>query len=111
MVDLLVAYHIDHVVDGIIAVAKLCRANILGDVNGGTIRTEQDLLVKPLRFEIGPNRRVALLLENALFYTAQYLIAANGVGIRFVIDLVEIDAKGLVGFVETSIHPTVHHFP
>ena len=54
MVVLLVAYHIDHLVDRVVLETHLSSTDILGHIDTGTIATKQQFLVESLVGEIGP---------------------------------------------------------
>ena len=111
VIVLLVAHHIDHLVDGKVGEAHLGGANILGHIYAGAVRAQQQLLVEALVGEVGPYRVVIFAEEQALSQSLFHLLLAYEVGVRLVINLIEAHAQGLVGLVEASIHPVVHLCP
>ena len=111
MVLLLIAYDIDHLINGVLVEAHLRRTDILRDVYRGAIRAEEDLTVKTFVSEVGPYRSVRILDELAFLQTTQDFFLTEEVGLRLVVDLVEANAHTLVGLVEASIDPGVHHAP
>ena len=61
--------------------------------------------------KIDPDRTVLTAVENPHVQPLLHDVLAQQVGLRLVVDLVEIDAQRLVGNVETVVHPAVHHLP
>ena len=60
MVVLLIAHHVNHLVDGVILEAHFSSTDILCHIDAGAIGTQQEFLVKALVSKIGPNRIVGL---------------------------------------------------
>ena len=64
VVILFVAYHINHLVDGIICKAEFSGTDILRHVDGGTIRTQQQLVIQSLAREVRPYRAIFFPVEE-----------------------------------------------
>ena len=111
VIVLLVAHHIDHLVDGIIAETQFGRADILSHIYGGAVGAEQQFVVEAFAGKVGPDGAVLLAVHLALFQTFKHQLLAFEIGIGFVVDLVEIHAKFPVGLVKSGVYPGVHHLP
>ena len=111
VVVLLVAYDVNHFVNGEVAETELGGADVLRHVNGSAVGTEQELLVKSLGGEVGPDGTVFLAEKDAFPQTFFDLFLAFQVGIALVVNLVEADTECLVGFVEAGVNPLVHLAP
>ena len=111
VIVLLVAHHVDHLVDGIVFVAHLGGADVLCHIDGGAVAAEQQLLVEAFVGEVGPYGVVVVALEESFLESFLHLCLTFQVGLRLIVNLVEAYAQGLVGLVETGIHPRVHLFP
>ena len=111
VVVLFVAHHIYHLVDRIVLIAEFCRTDVLSHINGSTVATQQELVVKTVSRKVGPYGIVFLAVHDALFKAFKHFFLAFKISFAFVINLVEINAHALVGFVETCINPFVHHAP
>ena len=111
MVVLLVAHHIDHLIDGIVAETQLGRTDVLRHVDRSTVRTKQQLLIQAVFRQIGPNRTVFAAIEEPFGESFLHLFLPFEVGFRFVIDFVERHTECFVGFVETGVNPLVHLAP
>ena len=68
-------------------------------------------MIQSFGSQVGPYGTVFFLVEETFFKSFHYLFFSFEVGIGFIIYLVEADTHLLVGFVESSIYPVVHHFP
>ena len=111
VVVLLVAHHVDHLVDGVVLEAQLGGTDILCHVYRCAVATEQELMVEALTGEVGPYRAILLAEEETLLQTLHHLLLTFEVGLRFVVYLVEVYAHHLVCLVESGIYPLVHHLP
>ena len=111
MVVLLVAYDVNHFVNGEVAETELGGTDVLRHVHGGAVGAEQELLVKSLGGEVGPDGTVFLAEKDAFPQTFFDLFLAFQVGIALVVNLVEADTECLVGFVEAGVNPLVHLAP
>ncbi len=111
VVVLLVAHHVNHLIDGIVVEAHLGRTDVLRHINRGAVGADEQLLVEALAGEVGPDAAVFLLIEQAFLQAFHHLALALEVGVRLIINLIEAHAQGLVGLVEAGIHPTVHLLP
>ena len=105
MVVLLVADHVDHLVDRIVLIAQLGGAYILRHVDRSTVGTQQQLVVEAVGSEVGPYRAVILAVHDAFFEPLKHLFLTFEVGLALVVYLVEIDSHTLVCLVETGIYP------
>ena len=74
MVILFVAYHINHLVDGIICKAEFGSTYILRHVDGCTVRTQQQLVVQPLPREVRPYRAIFFPVEKAFLQAFHHLL-------------------------------------
>ena len=81
VVVLLIAHHIDHLVDGVVVETQLRRTNILGHIDRGTILTEQQLLVQTIFRQVSPYRTILPTVEDTLLQTFQYLCLTLQVGL------------------------------
>ena len=111
MVVLLVAHHVDHLVDGIILEAHLGSTDILCHIDAGAITAQQQLLVQSLLGEVCPDRAVVMTLEESFGESFLDLGLTLQVGLALIIDLIEGDTEFLVGLIEAGIHPVVHLLP
>ena len=64
VVLLLVAYHIDHLVDRIVLEAELGGTDILGHIDGGAVGAEEQFLVQSVLGEVCPYRTVFAAVER-----------------------------------------------
>ena len=111
MVVLLVAHHVYHLVNGVVLEAHLGRADVLGHVDAGAVRAQQQLLVKPFGGQIRPHAVVGMAFEETFLQPLLHLGLAFEVGVRLIIDLVEAHSESLIGLVKAGIHPLVHALP
>ena len=111
MVVLLVAHHVDHLVDGEVIEAHFGCTDVLGHVDACAVGAEQQLLVQAVLGEVGPHAAVVLAEEEALGQTFLHLLLAHEISVGLVVYLVEAHAQCLVGLVETGIDPVVHLLP
>ena len=111
VIVLLVAHHIDHLVDGVVVEAHLSGADVLCHIHAGTVGAEQQFLVEALVGEISPHAVVGLAEEESLLKAFLHLVLALEISVRLVVDLVEAHAECLVGLIETSVDPVVHLLP
>ena len=111
VVVLLVAYHIDHLVDGIVLEAHLGGADVLGHIDRGTVGAEQQLLVESLVGEVSPYGAVIMALEESFLQTLLHLCLTLQIGLALIVYLVKGDTHLLVGLVEAGIYPAVHLLP
>ena len=111
VVVLLVAYHVDHLVDRVVLETEFGGADVLSHIHGGAVGTEQELLVETFCLKVGPNRSVISAVEQAFLQTFHHLLLAFKVGVGLIIYLVERNAHALVGLVESGIDPFVHRLP
>ena len=105
VIVLFVAHHIDHLVDGEILETHLCRSDVLGHVDAGSIATEQQLLIQSLVGKVCPYRVILMALEESLGETFLHLGLTFQIGLALVVDLIEADAHLLVSLVEAGIYP------
>ena len=111
VVVLLVAHHVDHLVDRVVLETEFGSADVLSHIHGGAVGTEQELLVETFCLKVGPHRTVVAAVEQAFLQTFHHLLLAFKVGVGLIIYLVERNAHALVGLVESCIDPFVHRFP
>ena len=111
VVVLLVAHDVDHVVELIVLEAAESRAEVLRHVDRRAVAAQQQFLVQSVGREVDPHRIVGTAVEDTLFKPLLDERLAQQVGLRLVIDLVEIDAQRLVGHVEALVNPAVHRLP
>ena len=111
MVILLVSNHIYQFFGIEILLAELCRAEVLRHINGSAVLAEKQFLVEAVAGEVGPNGAVVLAEKNAVLKTFHNRFFAKKICVRFVINLVEIDAQTFVSLVESFVHPAVHRLP
>ena len=111
VVLLLVAHHIDHLVDGEVLEAKLGCSDILGHVDGSAVRTEQQFLIQSVFGEVCPNRTIFTTIELSTRQTFLHFGLTLEVGVGLIIDLIERHAHALVSLVKTGVHPFVHPRP
>ena len=111
VVVLLVANHINHLVDGIVLETELGRTDVLRHINARSVGAEKKLLIETFLREVGPDRTIGATIEDTLLQTFIHLLFTLEVGVAFIINLVEANAKRLIGLVEALIHPGVHLAP
>ena len=111
MVVLLVAHHIYVTVEFVLCETLLCGAEVLGHIHRGAVAAEQQFAVEPVGGEVAPHATVGILHEDAHVESLLHQALAQQIGVVLVVNLVETDAQGLVGFVEAGEHPAVHHLP
>ncbi len=111
VIVLLVAHHIYHAVDGIVVVPHLGGADVLGHVYRGTVGAQQQLVVEPLGGEVGPYGAVVAAVEQPLVEALEHLGLALEIGLRLIVDFVEVYAHAAVGVVKSGVHPAVHALP
>ena len=111
MVVLLVTYDIDNAVQRILLETLQRRSEVLRHIYRCTIATKQQLLVESIAFEVNPYRAVLFAEEYALRQALLDKSLAENIGLRLVVNLIEINAESLVGYIETIIYPTVHLLP
>ena len=81
MVVLLVAHHVEVGVELVFAEAALGRAEVLRDIDGSTVRTEEELSVEAVGGKITPHRAVGIALENAHIEALLHQLLAEQVGL------------------------------
>ena len=111
MVVLLVSHDIDVRIEGILAESLLGSTEVLGDVNGSTVRALDNLPVQTVGSEVAPDRAIRIGDENSFLESFTDKFLAQKVGIMLVIYLVECDSESTVSLVEAFEHPAVHHGP
>ncbi len=111
MVVLFVADDVNHLVDGIVGKAHLGGADVLGHVDRCAVAAQEQLVVEAVGGEVGPYRAVFLAVHDAFFKAFKHLFLAFEIGLRFVVDFVEVDAHAAVCLAETGVYPRVHGFP
>ncbi len=111
MVLLLVADHIDHLVYRVILETQFGSTYILRHIDGGTVGTQQQLLVESVFRQIRPDRTVFAAVESAGSESLLYLGFALQIGVGLVVDLIKRDTQAAVGLVKTGIDPLVHLRP
>ena len=68
-------------------------------------------MVEAVGCEVGPHRTILAAIHYPLLNTAEHEVFTLEIGVGFVVYLVEVYAKTLVGLVESGIHPFIHHAP
>ena len=111
VVVLFVTHHINHLVDGIVLKPEFGRADILRHVDGRAVAAQQEFLIQAFRRQICPHGTIFFLIEESFLESFEHHRLPFQIGLRFVIDLVEIDAHLPVRLVESGIHPFVHLRP
>ncbi|OPZ24882.1 MAG: hypothetical protein BWZ00_01915 [Bacteroidetes bacterium ADurb.BinA174] len=111
MVILLISNHIDHFINRIIIVTKFGGANILRHINRSTVGAKQQFFVQTFGGKVCPHRIVGATIEHAFCQTFFHFSLAFQIGVRFIVNFIEINAQTLVRFIETVIHPTVQGCP
>ena len=111
MVVLLIAHHVNHLVDGVILEAHFSSTDILCHIDTGAIGTQQEFLIKALVSKIGPNRIVGMTLKETFGKSFLYFGFTLEIGLRFIVNLIERNTHLFVGLVETGIYPVVHLLP
>ena len=111
VVLLLIAHHVDHMVNRIVAEAHLRRTDILSHVDRGAIGAEQDLAIQTILSQISPYGSVLVPHKESLVKSAKHLLLTLKVGIALVVYLVEVDTQPLVSLVKSGIDPVVHSLP
>ena len=76
VVVLLVAHHVDHLVDRIVLVTKLGCSDVLGHIHRGAVLAEQELLVETLFGEVCPYRAIVLAEEEAFLQSVEHYVLA-----------------------------------
>ncbi len=111
MIVLLVAYDIDHLVNGIVAVTQFGGADVLGHVDRSAVTAEKQFVVESFTGKVGPYRAVFLAVHFTCFEAFENFLLAFEVCFALIIDFVEVDTHALVGLIESGVDPGVHHFP
>ena len=111
MVVLLVAHHVNHLVNWVVLVTKLGSTDVLCHIHRSAIATEQKFLVEPIAGEVCPNGAILTTIEESLFESFEHFLLAFQIGVRLVVYLFEGNAHHLVGLIKTCIHPFVHGLP
>ncbi len=111
MIVLLVAHHVDHLVETVFVVTLLGGTQVLRHIDRRAVAAQQQLLVEAVACQVAPDRTVVAAVEHALGQTFLHERLAVLVGLGFVIDAVERDAEAAVGLVETGVNPAVHLLP
>ena len=111
VIVLLVAHHIDHLIDGEILETHLSRSDVLSHINASSIATKQEFLVQTLVGEVGPYGVVLMALEETFGESFLYLGLTFQIGLALIVDLIERYTHLLIGLVKTCIYPVVHLLP
>ena len=112
VVFLFVAHRIDLTVQVVeVLEAQKGRPDVLGHVDGRAILAQEQFLIEPIACQVHPDRSVLALVEHATCHPFQHPVLADEVGVAFVVELVELDAHGGIGDIETTIDPSVHGLP
>ena len=111
MVVLLIAHHIDHLVDGEVLETELGGADVLCHIDGGAIGTKKEFFVESFCREVSPHGAIFATIEEAFLQPFHHLFLAFEVGVRLVVYLVETYAHHLVGLIKSSIDPLIHLLP
>ena len=111
VVVLLIAHHVDHLVDGIVLIAELCRTDVLSHIHRSAIAAEQKLMVESVTGEVCPHRAIIATIHNALFETFKHLLLSFQISVALVVYLIEIHTQTLVSLIKSGIYPLIHHAP
>ena len=111
MIVLLIAYDINHLVDGKILITEFGGTDILCHIYRSAVAAQKQLVVKTGIGKVGPYRAVILPVHDALVKSFEHFLLALEIGIALVVYLVEVHAETLVGSIEACIDPIIHHFP
>ena len=111
VIVLLVAHHVDHLVNGIVGETLFGRTDVLRHVDRRTVSTEQQLVVEAFARQVGPHGAVFLAVEKTFLQSFEHFLLAFQVCVRFVVYLVEADTHHLVSLVEAGIYPVIHLLP
>ena len=111
VVVLLVAHHIDHIVEVVLFKTTIGRSQILRHVDRRAVAAQQQFLIQSVGREVDPDRPVLLAEKDPHVQPLLHDVLTQQIGLRLVINLVEIDSQRLVGNIETVVYPTVHHLP
>ena len=111
VVVLLIAHHVDHLVDGIVLIAEFCSTDILSHIHRSAIAAEQKLMVESVTGEVGPHRAIFAAIHDALIESFEHLLLTFKISVALVVYLIEINAKTLVGLIKSGINPLIHHAP
>ena len=111
VIVLLVAHHVDDLVEVILVVALLGRTQVLGHVDRSAVLAEQQFLVQAVCSQVAPHAAVVAAVEHTFLKALFHKGFAILIGLGFVVDAVERNAEAAVGLVETGVDPAVHLFP
>ena len=111
VIVLLVAHHVNHLVDGEILESHLGCTDILGHIHGGAVGAQKQFLVKTFIGQVCPYTVVLMTLEETLGETFLNLSLALEISLRLIVNLVEAHTESFVCLVESGIHPVVHLLP
>ena len=67
VVVLLIAHHIDHLVDGEVLETEFGSTDVLGHIDGGAVGTEEEFLVQSFTGEVSPYGAIVTTVEEPLF--------------------------------------------
>ena len=111
VIVLLVTYHVDHFVDGIIGKTQLSRTDVLSHVYRSSIAAKQQFVIQSFGCQVSPDRTVFLLEEETFLKAFHHFLFAFQVCIGFIIDFIETDSHLTVRFIKTGVYPVIHHLP
>ena len=63
VIVLLIAYHVDHLVDGIVAEAEFGSTDVLGHVDRSAVCAEEEFFVQTFLGEVSPHRTIFAAIE------------------------------------------------
>ena len=89
VIVLLIAHHIDHLVNGKVLKAQLGRSDVLRHVNTGTIGAQQQFLVQAFAGEVCPDRAILAAVEEPFVEALHHLFLAFEVGLALVVNLIK----------------------
>ena len=111
VVVLLIAHHVDHLVDGEVLIAQLGRADVLRHIDRCAVGADEQLLVEAVVAQVGPHAAVLLAEEEALLQAFLHELLAHEICVALVVYLVKSHTEGAVGLVKSGVDPLVHLAP
>ena len=95
----------------VVGEAALGGAQVLGDIDGGSVSAENELAVQAVGGEVAPHGAVGIFHEGAHIQALLDQFLTQKVSIVLIVHLVKGNAQSLVGLVKSLEHPAVHHGP
>src|SRR6056297_591523 len=104
-------YHVYQFFKGPVLMTGDSRPDILGEVEGCAVASQEDLLVQVYLRKIHPNRTILFFVKTTAFQALEHLFPSATVGFTLIVKLVKTDACVLVGRINSIDGPSIHPKP